>query len=353
MMVLWRSAIARAIMVAALAAIFISGELLWIGSRTTASSHAAGGWNGVDLALGAGSPLGECQFFSSAPPALTASGPYPCRMDASRGTYVDIDNASLAVTQSGSWSVTSLAPFGNSDAQSGVANSLWGEALYNGSTYDRAREGSVLGSQLVTVGGTLPAFASTPTFNCGTGCGGAPPFSGSSDAQATGANQAVGGEVFNGSTWDRAREGSVLGSELATLGGTLPAFAATPTFLAQPMVGTTYPAIGTAPNSGGVSACTNIIPTVASAPSLPTVLVDVNFISPTALQPGSSLEIFDESTATCSTGGTKIVLSTGQIGAGYKLGSPIILTAGLSYIIRNPGSFTFGTGYGVRFRTVP
>lgn len=115
-------------------------------------------------------------------------------------------------------------------------------------------------------------------------------------------------------------------------------------------VGTLFPSIGTAPFNQ--ITCKNVI----SSLSTPTVLVDVNFISPTSLPPGASLEIFDETTANCNTTGTPgatIVLSTGQIGAGYKLGSPITLSSGLSYQINTPGSFIFGTGYGIRFRTTP
>lgn len=276
MMVLWRSAIARAILTAALAAVFISGELLWTVERSHSSSSGGIVWNGVEPALGAGTPVGECQFFSSAQASLTSSGPYPCRMDASRGTYVFLDNASIAatqsgtwtVTQSGSWTVTSLAPFGNSDAQSGVANSLWGEALYNGSTYDRAREGSVLGSQLVTVGGTLPAFASTPAFSIsGTlpafastptvNIGAAlpagsntignvnaiQPFPGNNDGQTgTSAGQAVGLDIWNGASWDRMQGtggapnvavpgGVTLNAGSALVGGVdiIPAAASAPT----------------------------------------------------------------------------------------------------------------------------
>lgn len=121
-------------------------------------------------------------------------------------------------------------------------------------------------------------------------------------------------------------------------------------FTSNPPLGTQYPAIGTAPLTA--TGCTNVI----SSLSQPTVLVDANFISPTQLPSGASLEIFDESSAICNSSGTvgaTIVLSTGQIGAGFRLGAPIRLSQGLSYRINNPGGFSFATGYGMRFRTVP
>lgn len=345
MMKLWQSAIGRAFLTAALAAVFISSGLLWAVEhpRDTGSD-----WSGVaTIVRAAGTGVGECQFFSSAPPALTVSAAYPCRLDASRGQYVFIDNTTLAATQSGTWTVNTTLPFDTSaSSQAGAAGTGvgvfgWdstgsverrvnvdgsGRTIAVGAGTAGSPGGGVLSVQGVSSGqalpisgnvgitGTLPAFASTPAFT----------ISGTLPAFAS--------------------------TPAFTISGTLPAFAAQPTVYAQPMVGTLIPANGTAPKSA--LGCTNIIPTLAS-PTLPTVLVDINFISPTQLPSGASLEIFDETTATCSSGGTKIQLSTGQIGAGFRLGSPIVLSSGLSYQINTPGSFTFGTGYGLRFRTIP
>jgi hypothetical protein len=111
------------------------------------------------------------------------------------------------VTQSGSWTVglTSGTTVGLSA----------GSAVIGGVTQS--------GSWSVSLGGTLPAFAATPTFNLGTA-----PSLAISNFPAT---QAVSGTVgLSGTLPAFASPPTVnLGSSV-TLGGTLPAFGATPTF---------------------------------------------------------------------------------------------------------------------------
>jgi len=69
--------------------------------------------------------------------------------------------------------------------------------------------GGSIGNTAFGISGTLPAFAATPTFNCGTGCsstGGT--FNNNADAVAnssTNGQSASWGYFYNGTTWDRSR----------------------------------------------------------------------------------------------------------------------------------------------------
>ncbi|MBC5805643.1 MAG: hypothetical protein ACR2KS_10225 [Candidatus Eremiobacter antarcticus] len=86
--------------------------------------------------------------------------------------------------------------------------------------------------------------------------GGTPPFTGAADAQTAAATQSIGHEVFNGTTWDRLREGSVLGSALVTVGAALPAGSNT---IGNVGIAAGAAAIGTVSLNAAVPAGTNVI----------------------------------------------------------------------------------------------
>lgn len=68
--------------------------------------------------------------------------------DPSAARCAEVNNSDLFVKVDSS---INLSPYGNSDGQTGVAGGANANVVYNGSTYDRSREGTVVGSQLATV----------------------------------------------------------------------------------------------------------------------------------------------------------------------------------------------------------
>jgi len=155
-----------------------------------------------------------------------------------------------AVSQSGTWNITNLS--GTVSLPTGASTSAL-QTTGNTSLSSIDTKTPALGQALaaasvpvilpaatittltpptsVGISGTLPAFASTPTFNCGTGCsstGGT--FNNNSDGVATSATNGQSAAWlygFNGTTWDRIRGDTTNGMWANIKSSVLPTGAAT------------------------------------------------------------------------------------------------------------------------------